>query len=133
MIILVSCESEINLNELDRVSATYEELPESVRDIMMLAHTGQSYRKTYFLNLDSLKVKEYFEFDDGKALWKPSENYFIIGEKKFTFSWDGTGRSEPYILFEKKLFFLDEIAVTREERVIEAKYGYIDLTKFLRY
>lgn len=133
MIILISCESEINLNEQKRIDIGYYELPEDIQNVMMLAHTNRAYRKTYFLNLDSANIDGRFEFDDGKALVRAAENYFIVGKKRFTFSWDGTGRSEPYVLFDKKIYFLCEIAVSREERVLEAKYQYIDLSEYLKY
>jgi len=127
---LASCDQGIQLDKQPKTNLTFDQLPDTV--------------KYYYYRIDSIKFDQsasrIFCLDEGNTncnyeiKWTASfvdEYAFHINNKTLKMGFNGNSINEPYILYNKELYFIRTLNVSDKNEIRNAKYGKFDLSDVL--
>lgn len=145
LIIFVSCNPNkvIDLHSLIKSELSFNELPKEVQYTMLSIGIPQQFQNENGLissripyeyrNLDSISVTMKYEYIPGNFMGSNASDIFIIDERKFELSWNRNRETAPFILYNKKLYYSIELNTIDSFRIMNSKYEYINLEKYLSY
>lgn len=127
---LASCDQGIRLDKQPRTNLTFGQLPDTI--------------KYYYYRIDSIKSDQNESkivcLDKGtvdcsyEIKWTASfvDKYvFHIDHKTLTMEFNGNSINEPYILYNKELYFIRTLNVYDKNEIMKADYGKFDLRSVL--
>ncbi len=128
-----SCDLRADLENQPRSNFKFSDLPDTLKTLY-IESSETKYPDNFpkLTNLDKNVISRY-SYSSSKIVssWY-GEQVFTFNNKEVVLSWNGNEINEPYILYNKELYFVISRNCFDKESFEKAEFGKYDLAKLIK-
>lgn len=97
---LISCESSINISELNKVQVNWADLPQQVQNAFINSENDP------YLNLDSVLYVVSYNNTSKEGLYGGKREFFLNDDKCYYLKWNNNKEVGPFIFWDGKIIYI---------------------------